>query len=60
MKDDVVVYTPTNATILSSPEPGMQRQRLAYTQNVMLVRHHFSKGWKSTSHSHSHEQLVYL
>jgi quercetin dioxygenase-like cupin family protein len=60
MKDDGVVYTPTNASILSSPEPGMQRQILAYNQNVMLVRHHFLKGWKGKSHSHPHEQLVYV
>lgn len=26
----------------------------------MLVRHHFSEGWKGTSHSHPHEQLVYV
>ena len=25
----------------------------------MFVRHHFSKGWKGTSHSHPHEQLAY-
>lgn len=60
MKENGVVYSPTNATALSSPEPGMQRQVLAYNQNVMLVRHHFSKGWKGTSHSHPHEQLVYV
>jgi quercetin dioxygenase-like cupin family protein len=38
----------------------MQRQILAYSQNLMLVRHHFLKGWKGTSHSHPHEQLVYV
>ncbi len=27
---------------------------------VMLVRHHFLKGWRGTSHSHPHEQLVYV
>jgi hypothetical protein len=59
MKTNGVVYTPTTATTVSSPEPGMQRQVLAYNQNVMLVRHHFVKGWKGTSHSHPHEQLVY-
>ena len=26
----------------------------------MLVRHRFLKGWKGTSHSHPHEQLVYV
>jgi quercetin dioxygenase-like cupin family protein len=60
MKENGVVYAPTNATTVSSPEPGMQRQVLAYNQNVMLVRHHFLKGWRGTSHSHPHEQLVYV
>jgi quercetin dioxygenase-like cupin family protein len=60
MKENGVVYTPTNGPTVSSPEPGMQRQVLAYNKNVMLVRHHFLKGWKGTSHSHPHEQLVYV
>jgi quercetin dioxygenase-like cupin family protein len=60
MKENGVVYTPTNATTASSPEPGMKRQVLAYSQKVMLVRHHFLKGWKGVSHSHPHEQLVYV
>jgi quercetin dioxygenase-like cupin family protein len=60
MKTNGVVYTPTTATTVSSPEPGRQRQVLAYNQNVMLVRHHLVKGWKGTSHSHPHEQLVYV
>jgi len=44
MKENGVVYTHTNATTVPSPEPGMQRQVLAYNQSLMLVRHHFSKG----------------
>ncbi|HUD63504.1 MAG TPA: cupin domain-containing protein [Candidatus Sulfotelmatobacter sp.] len=60
MRENGVVYTPTNATTVSSPERGMQRQVLAYNKNLMLVRHHFLKGWKGTSHSHPHEQLVYV
>ena len=38
----------------------MQRQVLAYNQNVMSVRHHLSMGWKGASHSHPHEKLVYV
>jgi len=38
----------------------MQRQVLAYNHNVMLVRYHFLRGWKGISHSHPHEQLVYV
>ena len=60
MKDRGLVFTPANATAASSPEPGMRRQVLAYNQNVMLVRHQLSKGWKGTSHRHPHEQLVYV
>jgi quercetin dioxygenase-like cupin family protein len=60
MKENGVIHTPTNATPVSSPEPGMRRQLLAYSHNVMLVRHHFLKGWKGTRHSHPHEQLVYV
>jgi quercetin dioxygenase-like cupin family protein len=26
----------------------------------MLVRHHFSRGWKGQAHRHPHEQLVYV
>ena len=60
MNDNGVVYMPTDATPVSSPEPGVQRQVLAYNRRVMLVRHQFLKGWKGTSHSHPHEQLVYV
>ena len=60
MKDNGVVFAPTNAAIVTDSEPGMQRQVLAYNQKVMLVRHHFLKGWKGASHSHPHEQLVYV
>jgi quercetin dioxygenase-like cupin family protein len=60
MKSNGVIHTPTHAATLSSPEPGMQRHVLAYSQNLMLVRHHLSKGWTGASHSHPHEQLVYV
>ena len=60
MNENGVVHTPTDATSVSSPEPGMQRQVLAYNRSLMLVRHHFLQGWKGTSHIHPHEQLVYV
>jgi quercetin dioxygenase-like cupin family protein len=60
MNENGVIYTPTQGTTVSSPEPGVQRQVLAYNRSVMLVRHHFLKGWKGTTHSHPHEQLVYI
>jgi unsaturated pyranuronate lyase len=43
-----------------SPEDGLMRQVLAYTEKLMLVRHVMQKGWVGTRHSHPHEQLVYV
>lgn len=45
---------------LFSPETGLLRQVLAYTGNLMLVRHLMEKGWSGARHSHPHEQLVYV
>ena len=44
----------------SAPEPGLLRQVLAYTGNLMLVRHQMEMGWVGAKHSHPHEQLVYV
>lgn len=44
----------------SSPEPGLQRQVLAYNENLMLVRHLMQKGWQGTRHSHQQDQLIYV
>ena len=60
MKDDGQVLVSLSAANTTIPEPGMQRQVLAYNQKVMLVRHNFIKGWKGGRHSHPHEQLVYV
>jgi quercetin dioxygenase-like cupin family protein len=60
MKEHGVILNAANATTVSLPEPGMQRQVLAYNQNLMLVRHHLVKGWKGARHRHPHEQLVYV
>jgi quercetin dioxygenase-like cupin family protein len=38
----------------------MLRQVLAYSPNMMLVRHRLAKGWVGTSHKHPHEQIVYV
>jgi quercetin dioxygenase-like cupin family protein len=43
-----------------SPEAGLSRQVLAYTEKLMLVRHTMEKGWVGARHSHPHEQLVYI
>lgn len=42
------------------PEEGLERQVLAYTEKLMLVRHVMQKGWVGARHSHPHEQLVYV
>lgn len=60
MTDSGVVYTATGATPQSAPEPGMLRQVLAYSPQLMLVRHQFEKGWNGARHSHPHHQLVYV
>lgn len=45
---------------LFSPETGLSRQVLAYSDKLMLVRHLMEKGWIGARHSHPHEQLVYI
>jgi quercetin dioxygenase-like cupin family protein len=42
------------------PEPGMTRQVLAWSNELMLVRHRFEQGWVGAAHSHPHQQLVYV
>jgi quercetin dioxygenase-like cupin family protein len=60
MSEPGVIYTATNATKTTNPEPGMIRQVLAYNPHLMLVRHTFEKGWKGARHSHPHHQMVYV
>jgi quercetin dioxygenase-like cupin family protein len=43
-----------------TPEPGMRRQVLANTDQLMLIRHYFDQGWVGARHSHPHHQLVYV
>lgn len=45
---------------MSTPEPGLRRQVMCYTPQMMLVRHTMTKGWVGTRHSHPHEQMVYV
>lgn len=44
----------------SFPEPGLQRELLAYDPNLMLVRNSMEKGWVGTLHSHPHHQAIYI
>ena len=45
---------------ITTPEPGLQRQILAHTPSMMLVRHEMCQGWRGAAHQHPHEQLVYV
>ncbi len=60
MNESAVVYSATDATNITSPEPGMKRQVLAFNKQLMLIRHQFVKGWDGARHSHPHDQLVYV
>jgi quercetin dioxygenase-like cupin family protein len=44
----------------SFPEPGLARQVLVWSNQMMLVRHLMEPGWQGTRHSHPHEQMVYI
>jgi quercetin dioxygenase-like cupin family protein len=60
MKEAGVIYVAAEAAEVLFPEQGMLREVLAYSPNMMLVRHRLSGGWVGTRHSHPHEQLVYV
>lgn len=60
MNGSGVVYKATGAGPTLTPEPGMLREILAYSPQLMLVRHRFQKGWSGARHSHPHHQLVYV
>jgi len=50
----------SNDSSMTSPEPGLWRQVMSYSQNLMLVRHKIEPGWVGAAHSHPHEQLIYV
>jgi quercetin dioxygenase-like cupin family protein len=60
MTAESVELVATNDRRVFSPEAGLSRQVLAYTEKLMLVRHRMEKGWNGARHSHPHEQLVYI
>ena len=45
---------------MSRPEPGLRRQVMSYSKDMMLVRHKMEPGWVGAAHSHPHEQLVFV
>lgn len=55
-----VIYRSGDAAAKLTPEPGMMREVLAYSPQLMLVRHQFEKGWNGARHSHPHHQIVYV
>jgi len=50
----------SNDTVMTTPEPGLRRQVMSWSKDLMLVRHKMEKGWVGTKHAHPHEQMVYV
>lgn len=59
MNNEIQVV-PSNDRAMTNPEEGLRRQVMAYSPNMMLVRHRMVKGWAGARHSHPHEQMVYV
>jgi quercetin dioxygenase-like cupin family protein len=60
MATETITALERNDAKVFSPEEGLSRQVLAYTDQLMLVRHLMQKGWIGARHNHPHEQLVYV
>ena len=60
MSLEVTPLIPSQDENMSTPEPGLRRQVMSYTENMMLVRHRMEKGWVGARHSHPHEQMVFV
>jgi quercetin dioxygenase-like cupin family protein len=60
MKMSEASFVKTQDAHTFEPEPGMRRQVLAHSDDLMLVRHFFEQGWVGARHSHPHHQLVYV
>lgn len=50
----------SNDPAMTTPEPGLRRQVMSFSPDMMLVRHRMENGWVGTKHSHPHEQMVYV
>jgi quercetin dioxygenase-like cupin family protein len=55
-----IEVTASNDAAMTTPEPGLRRQVMSHTPDMMLVRHRMDKGWVGALHQHPHEQMVYL
>jgi quercetin dioxygenase-like cupin family protein len=60
MPTDEIVVTPSDDSVMTSPEAGLRRQVMSFSPEMMLVRHRMEKGWVGAKHSHPHEQMVYV
>jgi quercetin dioxygenase-like cupin family protein len=57
---EAITLTPSNDAAMTVPEPGLRRQVMSFSPQIMLVRHRMEKGWVGVRHSHPHEQMVYV
>ena len=60
MTQQTIEIVPSEEESMSHPEPGLRRQVMSWSPNMMLVRHRMTKGWIGARHSHPHEQTVYI
>ena len=60
MSSNGIEVSASQDEIMSVPEPGLRRQVMSFTPDMMLVRHRMVKGWVGAKHSHPHEQMVYV
>ncbi|MGA2350549.1 MAG: cupin domain-containing protein [Terracidiphilus sp.] len=60
MSPDAITVLSSSEEKMTIPEPGLRRQVMSYSKNMMLVRHTMTKGWSGALHSHPHEQMVYV
>jgi quercetin dioxygenase-like cupin family protein len=58
--EDIAIVYGSDATVVTNPEPGLERRVLATNERLMLVEHRMKKGWVGAAHAHPHEQVVYV
>ena len=52
--------THADDSLTVSPEPGLRRQVMSWSPEMMLVRNRMEAGWVGAAHSHPHQQIVYV
>lgn len=58
--DEPLTIQSSNPDEMTAPEPGLLRQVMSHTPEMMLVRHTMEAGWSGARHSHPHLQLIYV